>query len=116
MPLTGGHAVGPEAPTRRRITKREHRSRVTSAGGAGALCSAHDRLHRAQGWHVTEHQRGSVLVVDDEPTIADVVSRYLERAGYRTQVAHDGRSALAAAQESRPDLVVLDLMLPGVDG
>jgi DNA-binding response OmpR family regulator len=60
--------------------------------------------------------RGSVLVVDDEPTIAEVVSRYLERAGYRTAVAHDGAEALAHAARRRPDLVVLDLMLPGVDG
>ena len=42
------------------------------------------------------HVRGSVLVVDDEPTIAEVVSRYLERAGYRTRIAADG------ARRSRP--------------
>jgi two-component system response regulator ResD len=60
--------------------------------------------------------RSSVLVVDDEPTIAEVVSRYLERAGYRTAIAHDGPEALACAERGRPDLVVLDLMLPGVDG
>ncbi len=60
--------------------------------------------------------RGSVLVVDDEPTIAEVVSRYLERAGYRTSIAHDGAEALASAERAPPDLVVLDLMLPGVDG
>jgi DNA-binding response OmpR family regulator len=63
-----------------------------------------------------DHARGSVLVVDDEPTIAEVVSRYLERAGYRTRVAGDGPSAIAAAAQQRPDLVVLDLMLPGIDG
>jgi two-component system, OmpR family, response regulator ResD len=60
--------------------------------------------------------RGSVLVVDDEPTITDVVSRYLQRAGYATRIASDGPSALQAAGEQRPDLVVLDLMLPGMDG
>jgi DNA-binding response OmpR family regulator len=60
--------------------------------------------------------RGSVLVVDDEPTIAEIVSRYLERAGYRTEVAADGVQALAAVANQRPDLVVLDLMLPGIDG
>jgi two-component system response regulator ResD len=63
----------------------------------------------------TESRR-SVLVVDDEPTIAEVVSRYLERAGYRTAIAHDGADALVQADRGRPDLVVLDLMLPGVDG
>jgi DNA-binding response OmpR family regulator len=60
--------------------------------------------------------RGSILVVDDEPTITEVVSRYLERAGYAAYVAADGPSALRIAGERRPDLVVLDLMLPGMDG
>jgi DNA-binding response OmpR family regulator len=60
--------------------------------------------------------RGSVLVVDDEPTIAEVVARYLRRAGYETRVAEDGTAALAATRERRPDLVVLDIMLPGIDG
>ncbi|HWF74820.1 MAG TPA: response regulator transcription factor [Solirubrobacteraceae bacterium] len=63
-----------------------------------------------------DHSRGSVLVVDDEPTIAEVVARYLERAGYRTRVAADGAAAIEAAAHQRPDLVVLDLMLPRVDG
>jgi DNA-binding response OmpR family regulator len=62
------------------------------------------------------HARGSVLVVDDEPTIAEVVSRYLERAGYRTWVAATGPQALEQVVRERPDLVVLDLMLPGIDG
>jgi two-component system, OmpR family, response regulator ResD len=60
--------------------------------------------------------RGSVLVVDDEPTIAEVVSRYLERAGYDVRTAGDGDLALTLAGDSRPDLVVLDLMLPGLTG
>jgi two-component system response regulator ResD len=63
-----------------------------------------------------DHVRGTVLVVDDEPTIAEVVARYLERAGYRTRVAADGVQAIEAAAVERPDLVVLDLMLPGLDG
>jgi DNA-binding response OmpR family regulator len=62
------------------------------------------------------HVRGSVLVVDDEPTIGEVVSRYLERAGYETRVAADGPAALEAVAERSPDLIVLDLMLPGLDG
>lgn len=60
--------------------------------------------------------RRTVLVVDDEPTITEVVARYLERAGYRTAIAADGTQALAAAGEQRPDLVVLDLMLPKLGG
>jgi two-component system, OmpR family, response regulator ResD len=62
------------------------------------------------------HTRGSVLVVDDEPTIGEVVSRYLKRAGYETRVAEDGLEALEAVAERAPDLIVLDLMLPGLDG
>ena len=75
-------------------------------------------------WHVAgariarmdDHARGSVLVVDDEPTIAEVVARYLERAGYRARIAADGVEAIEAASSQRPDLVVLDLMLPRLDG
>ena len=62
------------------------------------------------------HVRGSILVVDDEPTIGEVVSAYLQRAGYETRVALDGPSALEAVAERSPDLIVLDLMLPGIDG
>ncbi|MDI9830506.1 response regulator transcription factor [Streptomyces sp. KAU_LT] len=57
-----------------------------------------------------------VLVVDDDPTVAEIVSGYLDRAGYVVDRAGDGPSALAAAAARRPDLVVLDLMLPGMDG
>jgi DNA-binding response OmpR family regulator len=65
---------------------------------------------------VNEVPRGAVLVVEDEPTIADVVSRYLQRAGYETEVVGDGSAALAAVGSRRPDLVILDVMLPGMDG
>ena len=61
-------------------------------------------------------RRAGVLVVDDEETIAEVVARYLQRAGYDTSVAHDGEQALAAAERERPELVVLDLMLPQIGG
>jgi DNA-binding response OmpR family regulator len=57
-----------------------------------------------------------VLVVDDEPTVREVVQQYLEREGYRVQAAEDGPAALAAFSAHVPDLIVLDLMLPGVDG
>jgi DNA-binding response OmpR family regulator len=60
--------------------------------------------------------RGTVLVVDDEPTIVEVVARYLARAGFETREAFDGPGALEAARLHRPDLVVLDVMLPGFDG
>ncbi len=60
--------------------------------------------------------RERVLVVDDEPTVREVVQHYLEREGYRVHVATDGPGALAALAAETPDLIVLDLMLPGVDG
>jgi len=57
-----------------------------------------------------------VLVVDDDPTVSDVVRRYLEREQFSVQLAGDGQGALDAYERERPDLVVLDLMLPGIDG
>jgi DNA-binding response OmpR family regulator len=60
--------------------------------------------------------RGFVLVVDEKPTIADVVARHLHHAGYRVRTAGDGIRAIELASEERPDLVVLDLMLPRLNG
>jgi two-component system OmpR family response regulator len=57
-----------------------------------------------------------ILVVDDEPRIVDVVRAYLEREGHVVEVAHDGDAALAAARAAPPDLIVLDVMLPGRTG
>jgi DNA-binding response OmpR family regulator len=57
-----------------------------------------------------------VLVVDDDPTVSDVVRRYLEQAGCEVRLAYDGADGLAAVAAQRPDLVVLDLMMPGIDG
>ena len=58
----------------------------------------------------------TVLVVDDEPIVRDVVVRYLEREGYRTLEAFDGNTARELIERERPDLAVLDVMLPGSDG
>jgi DNA-binding response OmpR family regulator len=58
----------------------------------------------------------SVLVVDDDATVSDVVRRYLEQAGCAVRLAGDGASGLAAVDAERPDLVVLDIMMPGLDG
>jgi DNA-binding response OmpR family regulator len=60
--------------------------------------------------------RGSVLVVDDEPTVAELVSRYLQRAGYETEIAANGARAMERAVVLRPDLIVLDVKLPHLDG
>lgn len=58
----------------------------------------------------------TILVVDDEPKIARLARDYLEKEGFRVLVAGDGITALASARRERPDLIVLDLMLPGMDG
>jgi DNA-binding response OmpR family regulator len=60
--------------------------------------------------------KNTILVVDDEATIREVVSRYLGREGFRVLEAADGFEALDAIKEVQPDLIVLDLMLPGIDG
>jgi DNA-binding response OmpR family regulator len=61
-------------------------------------------------------QQRHVLVVDDEPTIAESVAARLRAEGFAVSVAVDGPAAVAAVQRDRPDLVVLDVMLPGFDG
>jgi DNA-binding response OmpR family regulator len=58
----------------------------------------------------------SILVVEDEPSIAEVVGLYLQRAGYQVQTASDGKIAMTILEKEIPDLVVLDLMLPEIDG
>jgi two-component system response regulator ResD len=65
---------------------------------------------------MAKDSKGTVLVVDDEPTIVEIVARYMARAGYETYEAGDGPAALRLAALHHPDLVVLDLMLPGIDG
>ncbi len=57
-----------------------------------------------------------ILVVDDEPSIVDVLTYNLKKAGHQPLVARDGERALELARAERPDLVILDLMLPGIDG
>ncbi|MCL4287943.1 MAG: response regulator transcription factor [Thermoleophilia bacterium] len=57
-----------------------------------------------------------VLVVDDEPMVREVLSRYLERDGFAVETAADGEAALSAFEARPPDLVLLDLMLPVIDG
>jgi len=61
-------------------------------------------------------QEFRALVVDDEVPLADVVASYLKREMFEVHLAHDGRDALAMAREADPDVVILDIGLPGVDG
>lgn len=63
---------------------------------------------------MTQSQR--ILVVDDEPAVTDLLAYNLRKAHYDVLVAGDGREALRQAREGAPDLIVLDLMLPGIDG
>jgi len=58
----------------------------------------------------------NILVVEDEPSIAEVVGLYLSRAGFRVQTAKDGRQAISMLEKNIPDLVVMDIMLPEIDG
>lgn len=57
-----------------------------------------------------------ILVVEDEPSLAEVVSLYLKRAGFQVQIASDGKQAMNILEKQIPDFVILDLMLPEVDG
>jgi DNA-binding response OmpR family regulator len=61
-------------------------------------------------------RRVRALVVDDEPSLVTVVAGYLQREGYTVDTAADGEAALVTARRTPPDVVVLDLMLPGMDG
>lgn len=60
--------------------------------------------------------RGKILVVDDEPKIVSLVRSYLEREDYQVSEASDGRLALEVFRRETPDLIILDIMLPGLDG
>ena len=58
----------------------------------------------------------TILIVEDESKIANWIRRYLEREGFQAEIASDGPTGLALARSLNPDLIVLDLMLPGLDG
>lgn len=65
---------------------------------------------------VLEPEPRTILVVDDEPTITDAIAYTLRKEGYRVEVAANGAEAIATARRLHPDAIVLDVMLPGVDG
>jgi two-component system, OmpR family, alkaline phosphatase synthesis response regulator PhoP len=85
---------------------------VRSAVASQTNGSQHAAAHV---WDRAVTMAHTILVVDDETRIVTLVRDYLERAGYRVLTAADGETALATVRAQRPDLVVLDLMLPGVD-
>ncbi|MFD5145831.1 response regulator [Streptomyces sp. NPDC058401] len=88
----------------------------SSSGDAGAGTSTGTSTGTSAGTAGAEPVPARILVVDDDPTVAEVVTGYLRRAGYAVESVADGPAALARAAAFRPDLVVLDLMLPGLDG
>ena len=63
-----------------------------------------------------DEKRNEILVVDDEPYMCKVVSRILEREGYSVTTAPNGETALELIQGNKPDLILLDLMMPGING
>lgn len=63
-----------------------------------------------------EPEPPTILVVDDEPAITDAIAYTLRKEGYRVDIATTGPTAIAAARQMRPDAIILDVMLPGVDG
>lgn len=83
-----------------------------------AFALANER-HSLFTHHVLLYTRGMsqlILVVDDEPKVARLARDYLEKNGFRVVTAADGQSALAIARREKPDLILLDLMLPAIDG
>jgi two-component system alkaline phosphatase synthesis response regulator PhoP len=61
-------------------------------------------------------RKGKVLVVDDEPDVVDMLRMMLENASYEVVSAYDGKEGIEKAKEQKPDIIVLDLMMPGMDG
>src|SRR5215813_14569016 len=72
--------------------------------------------HQSKHNHRDTHMSRKILIVDDDHKTVDLLRLYLERDGYQVLAAHDGRQALELTRQRRPDLIVLDLMLPTVDG
>jgi len=62
------------------------------------------------------HERSTILLADDDPTIADSLAPFLERAGFHVMVVSDGMAALDKAQKHHPDLIILDVLMPRMDG
>ena len=102
-----------------RILRGDRDSAMTLAAVARPSCHANviERCHRANMLDVaTAAEHAPILVVDDDPKILELVRVYLEREGLAVITASDGIAALAAIRQRAPRAVVLDLMLPGLDG
>ena len=64
----------------------------------------------------TKTQTAKVLVIDDEPEITDIVQTFLTESGYHVEVENQSENAMARAKEAKPDIILLDIMMPGKDG
>ena len=65
---------------------------------------------------MTDHKNAKILIVDDTQANIDILFRFLNRQGFKVIIAHDGQSAIKKAQFIQPDLILLDIMMPGIDG
>src|SRR3954465_6301025 len=91
-------------------------------GRTGAICGRASAmrectvLRTGQPFLPRSHHVSHILIVEDDRDIADLIAHYLKRAGHTADVVQSGTAALQQVASARPDLVLLDLMLPGVDG
>jgi CheY-like chemotaxis protein len=91
-----------------------HQDCMTSANGLRRRSNMW--IRRKPGTSATMRREKSILIVDDERIICDLLAELLEDEGYRVVRAYDGVSGLAAAEKRRPDLILTDVMMPGIDG
>ncbi len=92
----------------------EEQNQAVRFGPARVEYSHHTRRRLQESYNTLNMK--TILVVDDEPKITQLVRDYLEKAGFGVRIAHDGRTALSLARTEKPDMVVLDLGLPQMDG
>jgi CheY-like chemotaxis protein len=89
---------------------------VLPAGGAAADGTAGSGPHRPSSVELPGPAAGDILVIEDDPSAVRLLREYLEGAGFRVRVAATGETGLSAAAAQRPAAVVLDVLLPGIDG
>jgi PAS domain S-box-containing protein len=113
----GGTGLG-LAIAKKTIDKHDGTIALSSELGRGSTFTVRLPLVRAAAGadDTGSEPRSLVLVIDDEKDIANLIKTYIERMGYRAEVAHSGQEGLRKARELRPDLITLDILLPDIDG